>query len=56
MAEKRFHLIGSVKPEEGINTFESVRNNRLAFKLQASSQPSRVMTEKSFLKMPLANV
>jgi len=29
--EKSFHLVGSVKPEEGINTFESVGNNRLAF-------------------------
>ncbi len=31
MTEKSLHLVGSVKPEEAINTFESIGDNRLAF-------------------------
>ena len=32
MIEKEFHLVGGIKPEEGIDASESVSYNRLAFK------------------------
>jgi hypothetical protein len=31
VTEKGFHLVGRIKPEEGIDAFESVGYNRLAF-------------------------
>ena len=31
MTEKGFHLVGCIKPEEGIDAFESIGYNRLAF-------------------------
>ena len=31
MTGKKFHLVGRVKSEEGINAFKSVGNDRLAF-------------------------
>ena len=45
MEEKDFHLVGRIKPEEGIDASESVGYNRLAFESTFSGDDRKKLLE-----------